>query len=443
MDRLTTNKSQQILIIDKKTANILFSSHPTLLGYPIQAFSSVQEFFALIHEDDLDLVEQAWQKAVEGESTTISYRIKTAEGDYIYLSEKNIVNKQNNSSPQIVKSLHEYHLNALHPDLLKELAKYSHEASMILNVQGQVTWINNAFTRILKYSPGEILGKQPFTLLAHEDSDENTFDYIRDRIKELGKFSIELIYYPKTGGPIWVELKVYALPATPNVPEHYLALSLDITQRKRQEIALVFKNQQLEGYAKATSHELRSPIANIRGLLDLYHLNAHRNDENKELLQHLKACTEQLDETVYALNKMLRSSDLLSVDTTVYTYPIKNILVVDDDLLFSKIVIRTINKFDQSILVQHQVSVTDALNYLEQQIPDLIFLDLNMPSLSGWDFLRLTQDTLSLDCKICILSSSIDPQDRERSLNFKHVQAFISKPLTMDKLKHLIRPHSR
>ncbi|MCH2042677.1 MAG: PAS domain S-box protein [Saprospiraceae bacterium] len=447
MDRLTTNKSQHILIIDQKTQNLIFSSHSILLGYSIQHFPSIQEYFELIHEEDLASVQYAWKTATEeGKKTSVSYRIKTAEGNYIYLYEENLVNQQekhlHTRPSQIVKSIHQYHLNTIHPDLSNKLAQFSNEASMILNEQGQVTWINNAFTRILGYTPEDILGKQPFTLLAREFSDDNTFDFFQHRVEELGEFSIELLYYPKNGGSIWTELKVYALQATPNVPKHYLVLSLDITRQKKQEIALVFKNQQLESYAKATSHELRSPIVNIRGLLDLYQLKAHRHDENKELLEDLKACTEQLDETVCTLNKMLRSSDLLSVDTTVYTYPIKNILVIDDDLLFSKIVVRTINNFDQSILVEHQSSVSKALDYLQEHVPDLIFLDLNMPILSGWDFLRLTQGTLSLDCKICILSSSIDPQDRKRSLNFKHVQAFISKPLTLDKLQHLIQPNS-
>ena len=65
--------------------------------------------------------------------------------------------------------------------------------------------------------------------------------------------------------------------------------------------------------------------------------------------------------------------------------------------------------------------------------PALLLLDINMPIMSGWEFLELF-DNLSYSIKdrvrICILSSSIDDRDKERSYANKNVADFLVKPLT-------------
>ena len=63
----------------------------------------------------------------------------------------------------------------------------------------------------------------------------------------------------------------------------------------------------------------------------------------------------------------------------------------------------------------------------------LLLLDINMPIMSGWEFLELF-DNLNYPVKdrvrICILSSSIDDRDKERSYANKNVADFLVKPLT-------------
>lgn len=86
------------------------------------------------------------------------------------------------------------------------------------------------------------------------------------------------------------------------------------------------------------------------------------------------------------------------------------------------------------------VNPESGLEYIQTHFSDagndasaLLLLDINMPIMSGWEFLEMF-DNLSFEVKdrvkICILSSSIDERDRERSYANKNVLDFLVKPLT-------------
>ncbi|HTD99224.1 MAG TPA: response regulator [Mucilaginibacter sp.] len=78
------------------------------------------------------------------------------------------------------------------------------------------------------------------------------------------------------------------------------------------------------------------------------------------------------------------------------------------------------------------------LDYIEENksnidaLPDVIFLDLNMPRFSGWDFLDRFQGLyaqLEKNIKVYILTSSIRPVDKERSAQYPFIKSYINKPL--------------
>lgn len=120
----------------------------------------------------------------------------------------------------------------------------------------------------------------------------------------------------------------------------------------------------------------------------------------------------------------------------------RSIILVDDDPVNNLINRRLISKMGFSNKVEEYLVAEQAVERLMNLNPKekcLIFLDINMPVMNGWDFLnhyiKAFQDR---DDDIIVLSSSIEFQDRQRAKEFPAVVGFIEKPLTPEKIKNVM-----
>jgi len=128
---------------------------------------------------------------------------------------------------------------------------------------------------------------------------------------------------------------------------------------------------------------------------------------------------------------------------------IELVMLVDDndtDNFISRRIIE-ITKFSDNVVIKN--SGKSALEYLQEnkteksKIPDLIFLDINMPIVDGFVFLyefEKFEHQIKEKCKVVILSSSDNKRDIDKIVNNDHVIKFITKPLTelaLDEVKEI------
>lgn len=113
----------------------------------------------------------------------------------------------------------------------------------------------------------------------------------------------------------------------------------------------------------------------------------------------------------------------------------KTCLLIDDNYIDNFVTRRILEggNFAEQVIVSQ--SATDAIESLRSGNvkPDVIFLDIRMPMMGGFEFLQ-EYDKLEIEgkkgIKIFMLSSSLDPTDLKKSTNNKYITQFVHKPLT-------------
>ncbi|WP_281228457.1 response regulator [Flavobacterium aquiphilum] len=124
------------------------------------------------------------------------------------------------------------------------------------------------------------------------------------------------------------------------------------------------------------------------------------------------------------------------------------IMCIDDDpitlMLFKKVVQKASFAKDiiNAINGQQAISLINTINNNpnQEKKPEIIFLDLNMPIMGGWEFIDLfnTSNYQNLkNTKIVILTSTIDPEDIKKSKSYPNVIEFLPKPITVEMLNDL------
>jgi len=129
---------------------------------------------------------------------------------------------------------------------------------------------------------------------------------------------------------------------------------------------------------------------------------------------------------------------------------LNSILLVDDNPATNLIHERVISKVFPIDNLHVCTSGEQALELItgtegnEHTQPQLIFLDINMPGMSGWDFIEEYEqlpDSQKGGIIIVMLTTSINPDDKLKADSLKSISGFLNKPLTVDVIKSVIEEH--
>ena len=122
---------------------------------------------------------------------------------------------------------------------------------------------------------------------------------------------------------------------------------------------------------------------------------------------------------------------------------VNKILLVDDDdatNYLSREILVDLDAAQEIVVAQDGDVACDLIQH--NNCPDIIFLDVRMPRMSGFDFLnRLDKMQVCKKLKVVLLTSSSRVEDREKALQYANVLGYLEKPLTWQSARKVIEAY--
>lgn len=127
---------------------------------------------------------------------------------------------------------------------------------------------------------------------------------------------------------------------------------------------------------------------------------------------------------------------------------IANLWIIDDDPMASFYIKRLAELGELASIISIFDRAQGAAEYLlhhkktAEHLPDYILLDIYMPELDGWGFLKqfeVIKDHLAKKVEVCLISSSGHSRDRERAERLPFVKAYLQKPITLEALREIMQ----
>ncbi|MFV7236352.1 PAS domain S-box protein [Flavobacterium sp. ZB4R12] len=183
----------------------------------------------------------------------------------------------------------------------------------------KIIYVNPAFSIMSGYKSEEVIGKTP-NLFKGPNSDKQEYKKLITALKNKEECLIETISYKKNKEEYWVRFSMIPIYNSENELSHWISIQRDVSEEKKQEKEkeqlireLTQNNKDLKQFSYITSHNLRAPLSNLTGLLNLIEDIPIENQELKEILNGFNKSTHLLNETINDLVKVIIIKDNPSI----------------------------------------------------------------------------------------------------------------------------------
>ena len=193
------------------------------------------------------------------------------------------------------------------------------EANSNNNGIPKIIYVNPAFSIMTGYTSEEIIGKIP-NFFNGINSDKQEYKKLINALKNKEECLIETISYKKNKEEYWIRFSMIPIYNSENDLSHWISIQRDVSIEKKQEKEkeqlireLTQNNKDLKQFSYITSHNLRAPLSNLTGLLNLIEDIPIENQELKEILNGFNKSTHLLNETIDDLVKVIIIKDNPSI----------------------------------------------------------------------------------------------------------------------------------
>ena len=318
---------------DLKTGSFIWNKGiENIFGYKKEDVGeNLQWWFDKIHpEDSLKMSVKLYSFIAEkSEKWQDEYRFCCADGSYKYIFDRGFLVKD--ESENIVRMIgamqdvtkqkeEEQRLKLLETVIIQTKdSVVITEGTGINSELPNIVYVNPAFSKMTGFDDNEVIGASLDSFMNGVHI-KNELIKLEEALKKKEEYSFESINTRKNGEEYWVNFIIIPITDKENQHSHWISIQRDISvekEREKEREALISEltqnNKDLKQFSYITSHNLRAPLSNLTGLLNLIEDVPIENEELKEIINGFSKSTNQLNETINDLVNVIIIKDSPSI----------------------------------------------------------------------------------------------------------------------------------
>jgi PAS domain S-box-containing protein len=273
---------------------------------PEQVCNDASKVFASIYPADLDeLVASIRTSAQELTLWHHEYRVKFDDGTVKWLLGNAMPEHEADGSTLWHGFITDISVRKAAEAKLRMLStaiEQSPASVAITNLDAEIEYVNPHFTEVTGFSLAEAVGQNP-RILQSKLTEKSVFQSMWDKLTNGQPWIGEFINKRKNGEIYFEEAYISPVKDVDGSVTHYVAVKLDVTERKRMEYELTRSNAELEQFAYAVSHDMRQPLRMVSSYLSLIEnaLAGSLNEETRQFLDFAIDGAKRMDAMILSL----------------------------------------------------------------------------------------------------------------------------------------------
>ena len=247
----------------------------------ILEIENFKSFLSFVHSDARPQFETQFMNALkDGSRINIDFKLENKPGKpdkWMAIVGEILVSQEHNLT-YVAGTIQDITLRKNIESQIEQLslvARLTNNGILITNEKNIITWANESMTRISGYSVKEMIGRPP-SMFQSQKTNPEVKAYIRSQLQAGKNVRVEIENLSRDGQDYWIELHIEPILDPYKNIKGFLAIQIDITQRKIQEQELrktLEKQQELNQmrsrFLTMTSHEFRTPLTSIQATAEV------------------------------------------------------------------------------------------------------------------------------------------------------------------------------
>lgn len=368
------------------------------------------------------------------------YRFKCADGTYKYVLDKGFIIKDKFGKPirmiGAIQDITKQKEEEIRLRLLETVILQTKDSIIITEADfnedqlPKIVYVNPAFSLMTGYQAFEIIGQSPDILKGSKTNPEAISEMINS-IRNQQENILEMICYKRDGKEFWLRFTMIPIFNNEDQLSHWISIQKDVTDSKNQErekeqliTELTKKNTDLKQFSYITSHNLRAPLSNLTGLLNLVEDIKIDDEELQDILNGLSTSTHLLNDTINDLTKVM----VIKETPNIAKEQVSIAQVFEKVCTQTKILLNTIN---HNIITDFKKESDFEINksYIESIFTNLLTNSIKYKSVNTQLIIEISASLVNEETMIIFKDNGIGIDlDRNKDKVFGLYQKFHSYP---------------